>query len=287
MRFLGVVVFWLAATVALAVAVPAVWAQRNIVDEDGYAQLAERAAQDPALQAAMAAELSARATTLIAERSPEQDGGPGPADTSRIRLVAASFTASPAFPPLFARVNRAAHDWLFSAPRAGGDQLVIDVAPLLRDSTIMEVLSGYHVSVPETLTVPLTVTEGQPLRQGELHRWAVWGPWVSVGAAGLTGLFGLLMLALARRRGKALTGLGISALLVGAAGWAGMEVAGRYLNVALNRTTGDIRRIADVMVGHAEGSMHLWLNLTLAAGVVLVLVGVLVAMLGSFGETPR
>ena len=34
MRVIGAVVFWLAATVALAVAVPAAWAQRNIVDED-------------------------------------------------------------------------------------------------------------------------------------------------------------------------------------------------------------------------------------------------------------
>ena len=76
----------------------------------------------------------------------------------------------------------------------------------------------------------------------------------------------LLTLAAARRRGKALTSLGVSALLVGAAGWAGIEVGGRYINDALNRTTGDIRRIADVMVGQAEAGLRQWLNLTLAAG---------------------
>ncbi len=67
---------------------------------------------------------------------------------------------------------------------------------------------------------------------------------------------------------------------MGAAGWAGIEVGGRYLNEALNGTTGDIRQIADVMVRHAEAGMHFWLNLTLIAGVVLAGFGVLVAILG-------
>jgi hypothetical protein len=281
-RLIGAVVFWLAATVALGVAVPAAWAQRNIVAEDGYTQLAERAAQDPALQSAMAAELTARATALIAEHT----GGTRPVDASRVRFVAAAFTASPAFPPLFAQVNRAAHAWLFSEPRTGGDQLVVDVAPMLKDSSIQQTLSDYNVKVPQTLKVPLTVTGGPTLHQGQLHRAAVWGPWVSIGAVALSGVCGLLTLLIARRRGKALTSLGVSALLVGAAGWVGMEVAARFINVALNQTTGEIRRMADVMVAHTEGSLHLWLNLTLIAGAGLVAFGVLVAVLGGLLRRP-
>lgn len=73
----------------------------------------------------------------------------------------------------------------------------------------------------------------------------------------------------------------MSALLVGAAGWAGLEVAGRYVDRALNRTTGDIRRIAEAMVRHAEAGLHQWLNVTLLAGAALVGLGVLVAILGS------
>jgi hypothetical protein len=90
----------------------------------------------------------------------------------------------------------------------------------------------------------------------------------------------LLTLASARARGKTLAALGVSVLLVGAAGWAGLEVVRRYINDALNQTTGDIRQIADVMVNHAEDSLHHWLNLTLAAGGVLVVLGVVAAMLG-------
>jgi hypothetical protein len=78
-----------------------------------------------------------------------------------------------------------------------------------------------------------------------------------------------------------MTSLGVSALLVGAAGWAGIEVGRRYIDDALNRTSGDIRQIADVMVHQAEASLHQWLNVTLIAGVVLVGFGVIVAMLGS------
>ena len=88
------------------------------------------------------------------------------------------------------------------------------------------------------------------------------------------------MLAAARSRGKALAALGVSALLVGAAGWAGLEVAQRYINDALNQTAGDIRQVADVMVAQAEDGMHHWLNLTLATGGVLVVLGVVVSMLG-------
>jgi vacuolar-type H+-ATPase subunit I/STV1 len=95
-----------------------------------------------------------------------------------------------------------------------------------------------------------------------------------------------MTLLIARRRGRALTSLGVSALLVGAAGWVGMEVADRSINAVLNQTTGDIRRIADVMVAHTEDSLHLWLNLTLITGAALVAFGLLVAVLGGLLRRP-
>jgi hypothetical protein len=272
-------VLWLATTVALAVAVPAVWAQLNILSEDGYAALAQKAAGDPALRSAAAAELTTRAMALIAAHG----GGKYSVDSSQVHDTATAFTSSPSFPPLFANANRPAHRWLFSDARSG-DSWVVDVAPMLNDSSFQQILSTYNVKVPATLTVPLTVsvsTTGQSVRQGQLSPVAAWDPWVSIGAVALSGFCGLLTVAAARRRGKALTSLGVSALLVGAAGWAGIEVGRRYINDALNRTTGDIRQIADVMVDHAEASLHQWLNLTLIAGVVLVGFGVIVAIVGS------
>ena len=78
--------------------------------------------------------------------------------------------------------------------------------------------------------------------------------------------------------------LGVSALLVGASGWAAIEVLRQRINDALDATSGGIRQIADAMVAHAIDSLHQWLNVTLAAGAVLVLLGVLAAMLGGMGK---
>jgi hypothetical protein len=277
-RFAATLVLWLATTVALAVAIPAAWAQLNIVDEGGYAALAQKSAGDPALQSAVAAELTSRAMALIAAHS----GGRQPVDSAEVHDVASAFTAGREFPPLFAQANRAAHGWLFTDPGSGqnGDQWVVDVAPMLKDASFQQVLSSHNVTVPANLTVPITVSIPQSLRQGQLSRLAKWGPRVSIGAAALCGFLALLTLAAARSRGKALTSLGVSALLVGAAGWAGIEIGGRYINDALNRSTGDIRRIAEVMVGHAEAGLRQWLDVTLVAGAALVGFGVLVAILG-------
>jgi len=276
-RFAATLVLWLVTTVALAMAVPAAWAQLSIVNEGGYAALAQKAAGDPALQSAAAGELTTRAMALIATHSEKRR----PVDSSQVHDAATAFTAGPSFPPLFAQANRAAHQWLFNGA-GSAESWVVDLAPMLNDGSIRQILSSHNVKAPTTLTVPLTVsTPSVSLRQGQLSRLGTWGPWASIGAVALSGVCGLLTLVAARRRGQALTSLGVSALLVGAAGWAGIELGGRYVNGALNGTTGDIRQIAEVMVGHAEASLHQWLDVTLIAGAALVVFGVLVAIVGS------
>jgi hypothetical protein len=45
-----------------------------------------------------------------------------------------------------------------------------------------------------------------------------------------------------------------------------------------------VHAIADVMVDHAVGSMHMWLNLTLTVGGGLVIIGVIVALLSGLGS---
>ncbi|MGZ4583403.1 MAG: hypothetical protein ACXVYI_03425 [Mycobacterium sp.] len=287
MRFAVTVVLWLATTAALAVAIPATWAQLHVIDADGNAAMARQAAADPALQSAMASELTTRAMALVEERA-AHGGGQYAIDSAQVHDAAGAFTAGPAFPPLFAQANRAVHGWLFTNPPPGqsGDPWVIDVAPMLRDGAIAALLNRHHVTVPATLTVPVAESLPQSWRQGRLSRLTTWGPWVSVGAAALSGCCAVLTRIAARRRGKALSGLGVSALLVGALGWAGIEIGRRYLNDALNRTTGGVRDIADVMVRHAEAGLHQWLNLTLLAGAALVGLGVLVAIAGGLLKRP-
>jgi hypothetical protein len=277
-RFLAALLFWLITTALLAVAVPATWAQQTIVSEDGYAALAAKAAEDPQLQEAMAAELSTQITALAA------DSGYALNNTELVRGVTSAYTANSGFPGQFAQANRIAHRWMFTDSvqhdQSNSDRWLVDIAPMLKDESLRQTLGNLNLDVPETLTVPITVPESSSLRPGQLTTLSTWGPWLSIGACVLTGVFALLTLATARSRGKALTALGVSALLVGAAGWAGLEVFRRRIDDALNSTTGDIRTVAGVMVDTAESSLHHWLNLTLAAGGVLAVFGILVSVLG-------
>lgn len=275
MRFLAALLLWLVTTVALAAAVPTVWAQMRVVDEDGYASLAASAAKDRRLQDAMAAELTTQVVALVADRGYSLN----PALT---RQVADSYTRNSGFPGQFAQANRIAHRWMFTGAVPSGnstDQWLIDVAPMLSDPSFRATLGTLDLQVPATLTVPITV-DSPELRPGKLRWLATWGPWAAIGTSVVTAVFALLTLAAARSRGKALSALGVSALLVGAAGWAGIEIGNRYVDAALNRTTGDIRTVAEVMVAHAEASLHQWLNVTLVTGVALVVLGVVTATLG-------
>ncbi len=276
MRFVAALLFWLLTTAALAAAIPAAWAQKNVVDENGYAALATEAARDPRLQAAMASELTGQTVTLAANSGHD-------VSTNLLSGAAASYTRSSAFPGQFASANRVAHRWLFTDTVAQTDESgrwEFDLSPMLSDNSFQQTLQDFGIQRPSTLRVPLTENAPDSLRPGQLRQVARWGPWVSIGACVLTGVFALLTLTTARSRGKALAALGVSALLVGAAGWAGLEIGRRYVDDALNGTTGDIRQVADVMVNQAEVSMHQWLNLTLAAGGVLVVLGIVVSMIG-------
>ena len=276
MRFVATLLLWLVTTVALAVAIPTAWAQKNVIDRTGYSAFAASAARDPQLQQAMASELTTQVTALAADNGTD-------VNSELVRGVATAYTASPSFPGQFAQANQIAHRWMFTDAVGQSDssgRWTIDLAPMLTDTSFGQTLSNFNIEPPSTLEIPLTENVSDALRPGQLRQLSTWGPWISIGATILTGVFALLTLAAAQARGKALAALGISALLVGAAGWAGLEVARRYIDDALNRTSGDVRQIAEVMVNQAEGSLHQWLNLTLAAGGVLIVFGVIVSMLG-------
>ncbi len=277
MRFVATMFLWLVTTVLLAVAVPSMWAQRNVVSEDGYAALAAEAAKDPKLRSAMASELQ---TQII--KFADDNGYPG-LNPTMVRGVTAAYTSNDGFPGQFGQANRIAHRWMFTNAVQhddAGDRWLVDIAPMLNDSSIKATLGALDLDVPQTLTVPITVPESSALRPGQLRAFSVWGPWVSVGSTILAGVCALLMLAAARSRGKALASLGVSALLVGAAGWAGLEVAQPYIRSALNQTVGDIRQVAEVMVAQAEDSLHHWFNLSLAIGGALVIMGSVSALIG-------
>jgi hypothetical protein len=279
-RFVATLLLWLITTAALAVAVPTMWAQHHVVDEAGYVAFAQEAATERPLQDAMASELSDQLVTLAANSGYDVGG-------ELLRGAASVYTRSAAFPGQFATANRIVHRWMFTEAVSQSDasgRWEIDLSPMLADSSFQQTLQDFGIQAPSTLQVPLTENVSDSVRPGQLRQLSKWGPWVSAGATAVTGLFALLTVAAARRRGKVLAALGVSALLVGASGWAAIEVLRGRIDDALDATNGGIRQVADAMVGHAIGSLHQWLNLTLAAGAALVVLGVLAAMLGGLGR---
>lgn len=278
MRLVATVLMWLITTALLAVAVPAVWAQQNLVDGAGYAALAQKAAVDPELQSAMATELTTRVGLL----------GSG-VDSTIVSRIAAAYTASTVFPGQFAIANGFAHRWLFTDTVASSvdpqGRWVIDLAPMLSDTAFSQTLRDYNITVGSAVPMPLTDSAPAALRPGALREVGVWAPWVSMGVAVLAAASALLTIYLARNRGRILAALGISALIVGAVGWAAIEFAQRRVRDALNQTSGNLRIVADVMVATVEDSMHQWLNVTLIVGGGLVIVGVIVGLLSSLAST--
>jgi hypothetical protein len=278
LRFVLATLFWLITTAALAVALPSMWAQSNLVDDDGYAAFAQRSAAQPVLQQAVANELTTQILELGEGLQPALVAG-----------LASVYTSSSEFPAQFAEANRFAHRWMFTdtVPSDTDPQgrWVVDLGPMLNDSAFKQTMAAYNIEIPSSLWVPLTESTPAALRPGQLQQFATWGPWFSTGVTVLAGVFALLTLATARARGKALAALGVSGLLVGAAGWAGLEIGRRRVEAALTNASGDIRQIADVMVDTAIDSMHHWLNLTLLVGGGVVVLGVLFSILG--GVTRR
>lgn len=276
MRFVATLLLWLLTTAALAVAVPASWAQHNVVDSNGFSALAASAAKDPRVQQAMAEELTSQLVKLTANSGYD-------VNETLLRGAANAYTSGSAFPGQFALANQLAHRWLFTDTVSRSDatgRWEIDLSPMLSDSSFQQTLADFGIKAPSSLTIPLTENVSASVRPGQLRDVAKWGPRASVGAAALAAVLALLTMAAARQRGKAIAALGVSGLIVGAAGWAAIEVGRRYVNHALDATTGEIHNLATAMVEHAIASLHLWLNLTLAAGGVLVVLGVVASMLG-------
>ena len=203
-------------------------------------------AADPALQQAMAAELTTQLVTLAANTGYDV----------QTDVFGARRRRTPGVPP-----SPVSSPWPTGSPTAGCSPTrcpAIRSAGTLGDRPRADAGRQFVAGRPcrtsasrrlPPLPVPLTknapASHCGPDSSGQA---ATWGPWVSVGGDRV----GRRVRPAdhwrwPRRRGKALAALGVSALLVGAAGWAGLEVGRRYVGKALVDTSGDVRQIADVV----------------------------------------
>ncbi len=272
-RAAATVVMWIVTTILLTAAIPVIWAQEHVVSRSGYAELAQRAAADPALQSAMATELAAQVSRL----------GTG-VNSAVVNGIARTYTESSSFPGQFGQANAFAHRWLFTNTVASGvdeqGRWVINIAPMLADVAFTQTLRDYNISVPSSVPIPLTDNAPVALRPGALSGYGEWAPWVSGGLAALTVGSATVMLVSARRRGNALAALGLSALLAVGALWVAAGYARGYAQREAEGLPGPMGIVADVMAATAVQSILQWLAVTVGVGAALIAIGVIGRLLG-------
>jgi hypothetical protein len=192
-----------------AIAVPAIWVDRNIVQEDGFAALAAPLGKDPTFQKRLATAAVASIDTAGTI--------PGPL-SELVRPVlesaAASLTGLPGYPAAWEETLRKSHRLNFAAPGTlppdadSATSVTLDVAPLV--ALVTKQVSA-KAGVPLEAPAQTLVNIGQSNQRQLIERVAAYAP-VGYSLAIGAGIAFLLALLVARRRWKVLAGIGIGAL---------------------------------------------------------------------------
>lgn len=271
MRTLVSAVAAVLAVLLAAVAVPAIWLDRTIVQEDGFVQLAAPLGKDAEFQQRLA---TAAVGTIDTSGVPGIVAG---VVEPVLEAAATSLTSLPGFPAAWQETLQRSHRLSFapSTDAAGGTALTLDVAPLVGLAT-EEVSRAVGLSLDAPSETLITVGKPQQKEWTEqLTTYAPAGYLLAIGA----GIALLLALVAARRRRTVLAAAGIGALII-AALWAlavGMGSA-MVLNTETGNELGNLFR--DEFVPAAATSFQGWAGITAVVGGVL-LVGAIVAGVSS------
>lgn len=263
-----------------AVAVPAMWVDRNIVQEDGFLALTSPLGQDPAFQQRLAA--AAVGSLSSGDRIPE-------ALTELVRPVlekaAQSLTGMPGYPDAWAETLRKSHRLSFAAPGTlppqadGANSLTLDVAPLvglvakqISDATTLP------LQAPDQVLIHIGQSNQRQLVDG-VAAYAPMGYAVAVGA----GIAFLLGLVAARRRWTVLAGTGAGALVLAGA-W---KLAGDAAGSAVAGTSSG-NEVAEIFkrefVTASTASFDQWILAAAVAGGALLAIGILVRAVSRRGR---
>lgn len=254
-----------------AVAVPAVWVDRNIVQEDGFVALTSPLGKDPSFQQRLAA--AAVGSLGSGDQIPE-------ALTELVRPVlekaAQSLTGLPGYPDAWAETLRKSHRLSFAGPGSlppadGATSLTLDVAPLVG-------LVAQQIS--DATTVPLQAPDqvlihiGQSNQRQLIDRVAAYAPMGSAVALG-AGIAFVLAFVAARRRWTVLAGTGAGALVLAGA-W---KLAGDAVGRAVAGTSSG-NEVAEIFkrefVAASTASFDQWTLAAAVAGGALLVTGIVV-----------
>ncbi|MBP2215812.1 hypothetical protein [Arthrobacter sp. CAN_C5] len=216
MRTVGAALLVLIALILAGVALPGAWIERNLVQADGFVELAGPLGADPDFQARLTDALATEATAA-AELPPAFAGIIEPL----IADAAATVAALPGYPAAWDDTLRRSHD--LSVPTEvnvstgveSPQPLRLDLTPVV-SLALQEVGSGIGIEVPEPAETLIEIGPAeQQVALGQLA--AISGLWpFLLTAAGMTAL---LALVLARRRGTTLALLGVGIAVLGGIYW--------------------------------------------------------------------
>ncbi|MHC6593586.1 hypothetical protein [Arthrobacter sp. C152] len=258
-----------------AVAVPAVWVDRTIVQEDGFVRLAAPLGRDSDFQKKLA---SAAVGTI--------DTGAVPGFLSglvepMLEKAAESLTGLPGYPAAWEETLRRSHRLSFpgqaaeAAGGAGASTLTLDVAPLVAlGSGEISRATGLPLDPPaQTL-----INVGQPAQRQWAEQLATYAPMGYILAVGAAVAF-LLALVAARRRWTVFMATGVGALAV-AALWALGSQLGTGRAAATDTGNAVANMFRDEFVAAAAADFQAWTAAAAISGGVLVAVGIVTLFAG-------
>ncbi|MCU1517466.1 MAG: hypothetical protein JWQ75_2187 [Pseudarthrobacter sp.] len=262
-----------------ALAVPAIWVDRNVVQEDGFVALAAPAGQDAEFQQRLA---EAAVGTI--------DTGAIPAPLAGLvepvlEAAASTLTGLPGYPAAWEETLRRSHRLSFadasSLPaEASSSSLTLDVAPLVALATKeLSRATGLPLDAPEQTLINVGQSDQRQLIE-RVSAYAPLGYTLAIGA----GIALALALIAARRRWTVVFSAGLGALAL-----AGLWALGAQLakDMAQGAATGNevADMFSDEFVAAASTSFQSWTTGAAIAGGVLVAVGVVIRI-ASPGRRP-
>jgi len=256
-----------------AVAVPAIWVDRNVVDEDGFVAMSAPLGQDADFQQRLAA---AAVGTIDTSSIPDALAG---LVQPVAQAAAGSLTGLPGYPAAWEESLRKSHRLSFADPASlpaeadTATSLTLDVAPLV--ALAVEELSrttGLKLEAPEQTLINV----GQPDQRQWIERLSAYAPLAYSLAIG-AGIALALALVLARRRWTVFFSAGVGALVLAALWTFGSQWArGAIVGTASGNEVAD--RFKDAFVAAASSSFQSWISGTAVAGGVLLAAGLVIGI---------
>lgn len=257
----------LVAMAAAVLAVPSLWLDLRIVDQQGFVSMVAPMAENPEVQEYLADEIAAQATARTDI----------PIAAPLVRPLAEKYTESEQFRLDFADVAGQQHAFLFTEPAPGTDPSVmqLDISGMINRALG---LAGTPNAITEPVVVDLT-TGASGLEAGSYARAGEQISLLARVSAAVAVIAGLAALVFARRRSTVLAWLGLGVVIAGASTWLiGLFFADRAKQeVADAESSG--RKVAGLIIDGMYDDLTRVAVVVGGAGVAMFVVGVLARLL--------